>query len=73
MAEAVECFKECMLKLWYSNQGVTVFALACTEIPVVLKAAEVRKDDRFKERARDIQIVDSVVALAQYVSKHLEE
>ena len=68
-AEAVECFKECML--WYSNQGVSVFALACTEIPVVLKAAEVRKDERFKER--DIQIVDSVVSLAQYVSKHLDQ
>jgi len=57
--KAVDCFVECVL--WYAEQGASVFALACTEIPVVLKESVLRSDVRLA--GRDLKIVDSVQAL----------
>ena len=63
--KAVDCFMECII--WYSDRGVTVFALACTEIPVVLKESLIRSDVRLA--GRDVQIVDSVAALGRSVTQ----
>ena len=65
--KAVDCFIECVL--WYCEQGANVMALACTEIPVVLKECVLRSDPRVA--GRDIHIVDSVVALSQSIMGNL--
>ena len=63
--KAVDCFMDCII--WYSDRGASVFALACTEIPVVLKESLIRSDARLA--GRDVQIVDSVAALGRTVTQ----
>ena len=66
--KAIDCFMQCVL--WYLDQGgASVFALACTEIPVVLKESVMRNDPRVA--GREIHIVDSVAALGRTVVQEL--
>ena len=66
--KAIDCFMQCVL--WYLDEGgASVFALACTEIPVVLKESVMRNDPRVA--GREIHIVDSVAALGKTVVQEL--
>mmetsp|Transcript_28199 Transcript_28199/g.65850 ORF Transcript_28199/g.65850 Transcript_28199/m.65850 type:complete len:580 (+) Transcript_28199:123-1862(+) len=54
---------------WYAEQGATVCAMCCTEIPLVLSQGEVDNDPALK--AKGVALLDSSSVLAGYVKAAL--